>query len=98
MRGGGGVFITVREGVVAEHLTEFDTNCEISWIKIQLQKKNYMIIVILSSFSSVCAMMDWKSVKLLFSSSSTNILSFSQKLSSGQFQLDSTKPYKQLRL
>ena len=43
-RGGGGVFIAVREGVVAEHLTEFDTSCEISWVKIQLQNNNYMIV------------------------------------------------------
>ena len=43
-RGGGGVFIAVREGILAEHLTEFDTECEISWIKIQLQNKNYMIV------------------------------------------------------
>ena len=43
-RGGGGVFIAVREGIVAEHLTEFDSNCEISWVKVQLQNNNYMII------------------------------------------------------
>ena len=43
-RGGGGVFIAVREGLVAEHLTEFDSECELAWIKIHLQSKNVLIV------------------------------------------------------
>ena len=43
-RGGGGVFIAVREGILAEHLSEFDSNCEIAWLKIHLQSKNSLII------------------------------------------------------
>ena len=43
-RGGGGVFIAVREGIIAEQLTEFDSECEIAWTKIQLECKNFLIV------------------------------------------------------
>ena len=43
-RGGGGVFIAVREGITAEPLKEFDTDCEIRWTKIHLISKALMII------------------------------------------------------
>ena len=32
----GGIFIATKAGLVAEPLTEFDTVCEIRWVKIQL--------------------------------------------------------------
>ena len=44
VRGGGGVFIATREGIIAEPLTDLSTDCEICWIRVRLESNSSVII------------------------------------------------------
>jgi hypothetical protein len=42
--GGGGVFIAIRNDIVATHAIEYDTDCEILWVQIKLVRGKNIII------------------------------------------------------
>ena len=44
IRGGGGVFIATKSGLTAVPLENFDTQCEIRWIKILLKQQKTLIV------------------------------------------------------
>ena len=43
IRGGGGIFIAVRENLIVEALPDMDSNCEITWVKVRLTTNKFVI-------------------------------------------------------
>jgi len=43
-RDGGGVLIATRDNIIAEPLLEFDTDCELRWVKIHLDAAKTLIV------------------------------------------------------